>query len=408
MKIGFVGLGKLGLPVSVCMAKKGHDVIGYDVDSLKLKEINEGVTYLHEPELRQDLRYVLEEGLYRVTDDLGKAVSESEIIFVAVQTPSLFSGKFETNYLRHAVRCVAEASGKAFKVISVISTILPGTIRNELYPLVEGKNLGLIYNASFIAMGTVMQDFQDPEFVLIGEKEKKAGDKLVKFYRTILPLKTLPTPIFRLTWEEAEIVKLSYNTFIGFKIVTANTIMEICDKIGGANCDRVTEALSAATRRIVGPHYLRGGMGDGGPCHPRDQDALSYLAIQMQLSTSPFSYVMEARLHQTRWLGEKALKTGLPIVILGKRFKPNTNLTDYSPSILLSDLLRGARVPHEIYDPMLDPPKEFNEPKCFVATLQTEDLQKFPYPKGSVVLDVWRFLEPREDVKIIRVGDSSS
>lgn len=418
MHIGFLGLGRLGLPVSVAIVEKGHEIWVYDVNPNLIQEINRGFTSLQEPDLQEKLREVLASGRYHVSD-LKTLVDESEIIFVAVPTPSLPNKSFDTKYVKEAIQSIVDLTELygSMKVISVISTVLPTTIRNVASPIVckaqnEGKNVGLCYNAYFIAMGTTIQDWLDPEFVLIGEEAEgyPSGDILEEFYCTIIPKET---PIFRMTWEEAEITKMGYNVYIGFKIIVANTIMEFCEKIPNANCDVIANALSQANRRIVGSRYMKGGMGDGGLCHPRDADALGWLADKLDLSSNPFKWVMESRYSQTKYLANLAISLKdkniiLPLVILGKRFKANSNITDYSPALLLDDILTTKGIQHTIYDPALDGERPFKEPSVFIVTVLDESFQDFPFPKGSVIIDVWRFLKQKDGLTYYCVGGEKS
>src|SRR4029079_8006110 len=166
--------------------------------------------------------------------------------------------------------------------VAVVSTVLPGTMRRSVMP-VASPLLGLCYNPSFVAMGTTMRDFLHPEFVLLGADDLISAQKLEAFYATITD-----APIHRMSVESAEITKLAYNTYIGMKIGFANTVMEICHKIPGANVNDVTAALKTAHHRLISPAYLDGGMGDGGGCHPRDNIAMSWLAQQLPLSHDPF------------------------------------------------------------------------------------------------------------------------
>ncbi len=394
------------------MCEKGHDVYVYDTNPQLMQEINRGFTSLYEPNIQDKLKNALASGRYHVTD-LKTAVENSDIIFIAVPTPSQENKSFKTTFVKDAARDIVYFTSRdSYKTIVVISTVLPQTIRNEILPIInearnQGKLVGLCYNAYFIAMGSTCEDWVDPEFVLIGEECEGSinGNRLESFYRTVIPRET---PILRMTYEEAELTKMGYNVFISFKITTANALMEMADKIPHLNVDVVSNALSLATRRIVGPRYLRGGMGDSGGCHPRDADALSWLCDKLDLSANPFKYVMEARYNQTKYLANLAIslkgKCNLPLVVLGKRFKAKTNLTDYSCSFLLSSILHTKCVQHTIYDPLLDGERKFDEPCLFVATVMDDDFYNFHFPQGSVVIDVWRFLKEQEGVTYYRVG----
>jgi UDPglucose 6-dehydrogenase len=347
----------------------------------------------------------MKEGLarkYKIVDTVREVVKDSEIVFLAAQTPSLPDHSFDTTYVVKALNEVGKELSQCddFKVVSVISTILPTTTRNILFPTLEkasgkkvGTDIGLCYNASFIAMGTTIEDFYYPEFTLIGQSDNKSGDILEKFYKTIVPQ---GTPILRMTWENAEIVKMAYNTFIGFKIVYANTLMEMCERLPHTDVDVISDALSKANKRVVGAKYLRGGLGDGGECHPRDNLALSWMGKKMGLSANPFAFVMDARERQTEWIAELVASYNMPIIILGMTYKPNTNLISYSPSLLVADKLKAKGFEPLLYDPIVNPIKLTDSPHCYLIGNMWDHFQDFIFPDGSVVVDPWRFLDPKK------------
>ena len=413
MKVGFIGLGKLGLPVSVAMVHKGHEVFGFDIDSTKRSLYRRGKANFFEPEIDSKLQNALHSGLH-IVDSVKDAVRHSEIVFVAVPTPSRPDNSFDTSYVLDAVYFIGTElkSVKRRVVVTIVSTVLPGTMRSEIAPTLHeashkkvGEEVGLCYNASFIAMGTVIQDYYNPEFVLIGESDAESGLVLEKFYQPIVPQSV---PRLHMTWENAEMVKMAYNTMIGFKIVYANTLMEMCHKLKTGDIDVVTNALSKGNVRIVGPKYLRGGMGDGGGCHPRDNLALSWLSKRLGLSSNPFGFVMEARRAQAEWLAYLLIHQGLPIVIMGARFKSNTNLTDYSASLLIRDILQKKGYDTYVYDPIVNPQLPLSRPSAYLIALDEPFVREFKYVKGSVVIDPWRCLKENElhdmGVQYIPVG----
>ncbi len=209
--------------------------------------------------------------------------------------------------------------------------------------------------------------------------------------------------VYRTTIENAELIKVSYNTFIGMKIVFANTIMEISHKIG-ADADAVTGALKLADRRLMSGAYMSGGMGDGGGCHPRDNIALSWLAKEVGLSWDWFESLMLARERQTEWLAELMEEHDLPKVVLGKSFKPETNITVGSPSILLKNLLEERGHAVAMYDPYVDGQMPEFEPSVFLIGTKHPDFACFDYPEGSVVIDPWRYIPDKSGSSVIRVG----
>ena len=211
------------------------------------------------------------------------------------------------------------------------------------------------------------------------------------------------------TIKNAEFIKVAYNTFIGMKIAYANTIMEICHKIG-ADCDGVIDGISMANQRLISSKYLRGGMGDGGGCHPRDNIAMSWLAKKLNLSHDFFEDIMMARENQTKWLAELCVEHDMPICILGKSFKPETNIVTGSPAVLLANLLNeiGKKPVH--IDPHVNEnfDSEFNKitnSHVFFIGTQHDAFKSLVFPSNSVVIDPFRYMpKNQKDVKYISIG----
>lgn len=413
MNIGFIGLGKLGLPCALAISKAGHNVCGYDIDP-KVKEILD-TKILPYKEVHAD-EYLRK---YNVDFcEITEVVSRSEIIFVPIQTPHnpKFEGitripnervDFDYSWLKSGIKALSEEIEKQGedKIVVIISTVLPGTIEREIKPLLCDK-VKLCYNPFFIAMGTTINDFINPEFVLFGVEHEDAYEKTKELYSTIHD-----KPVYKCTIEEAEMIKVSYNTFITMKICMTNTVMEVAHKLKNIDCDNVMKALFLADERIISTKYLLGGMGDGGGCHPRDNIALSWLAQKLDLSYDWYENLMICREDQTDWLAdvivEEHNRTRLPVVILGKCFKKETNLTVGSPSILLNNLLKERDILTEMYDPYIDktdPP--LSVPAVYFIGTNHDKFKDYVFPKGSVVIDVWRMgLEPK-DCKYIPIGNS--
>lgn len=414
MDIAMIGLGKLGLPVSCAITQRGHTVYGYDIDDSLRDRIRAGDCPYYEPDADGMVQDALLSGLH-VVDTVEEAVTPANIIFIAVPTPSRGDHSFETSYVEDVLIALAPyiGEGQPYRVVAVISTVLPGTCRNVFLPTLEtelgyppGPSYGFCYAAQFIAMGTVVRDFLHPEFALVGEYDQRSGDVLGAFYSSCVD-----APILRMSLESAEAVKMCYNTYIGSKIVIANTIMELCHRVPGADCDVVSNALQLATKRITGPTYMVGGMGDSGPCHPRDQRALSFLASQLNLSADPFAFVMEARDAQSRWLARlveaEVDRTGFPVAVLGTTFKPNTNLTVDSAPLLLVDHLNELALTVETYDPIVGPYHLPYQPYVYVLAMRHDSLRYYPFCPGSVVIDPWRMLSTAPDgCKWVPIGGS--
>ena len=251
MKISFVGLGKLGLPCAVAVAMKGHDVMAYDIIP-GLMNKNPRSYRETGPDGREPFDSYLERSSIRF-GALEDVVAHGDIVFVAVQTPHepRYEGvtrlpgdriDFDYQYLVRSIEDIS-AAAKHETVVAINSTVLPGTVRRYIKPVISPL-IRLCYNPSFIAMGTTMRDFLSPEFVLLGVDDPRSAIPVETFYSTLTE-----APICRMSIESAELTKVAYNTYIGMKIVFANTLMEICHKSPGANVDDVTGALKG---RIAG------------------------------------------------------------------------------------------------------------------------------------------------------------
>jgi len=422
MNIGFIGLGKLGLPCALAVESRGHKVVGYD-PSEQVKDIIDTKKLQYQEIWAQEHLDKSKIEIKSVEDVVG----ESEIIFVPIQTPhgEKFEGTtripderedFDYTHLKKGIKDLAEEIWyqQVKKVVIIISTVLPGTIRREIKPIIEDNPyFKLCYNPFFIAMGTTMRDFLSPEIVLFGVDDKWAASKAKKFYRTLHH-----SPFYDTTLENAELIKVVYNTFIGTKLAFVNTIMEMCHKLPNTNVDDVTNALKMCDDRIISDRYLSGGMGDGGGCHPRDNIALSWLSDELGVSFNWFDNIMKQREKQTEWLCDLIEETsfkysgcpdGYPILILGKSFKPETNLTVGSPSILLKNLLeeRGHKQV-SMWDPYVDTHNLLTgkEPMVYFIGTKHPDFLSYSYNQGSIIIDPWRYISDIDNCRVIRVGDN--
>ena len=422
MNIGFIGLGKLGLPCALAVESRGHKVLGYD-PSEQVKDIIDTKKLQYQEIWAQEH---LDKTKIQIKS-IEEVVSHSDIIFVPIQTPhgEKFEGStripderadFDYTFLKKGVGDLSDEIEKQGrdKIVIVISTVLPGTIRSEIKPLL-GKHTKLCYNPFFIAMGTTMRDFLKPEIVLFGVEDKDAAEKAKKFYRTLHH-----QPFYETTIENAELIKVCYNTFISSKISIVNTIMEMCHHLPNTNVDDVTNALKMCDERIISDKYLSGGMGDGGGCHPRDNIALSWLSEKLGMSYNWFDNIMMQRELQTDWLAdlvEDYSEGNKGINILGKSFKPETNIVTGSPSILLKNVLEERGHGVFMWDPYIDEPWEEIKEKYDDSDNETDshlyfigtkhpDFTSFPFEDGSIVLDPWRYIPKSDNYKVIWIGDN--
>jgi len=414
MNIGFMGLGKLGLPCALAIEEKGHSVCGFDIDD-NVK------TILETKQLPYREEGAPERLINHNIDFVGvlDMVKQSDIIFVPIQTPHdpRYEGTtrlpdervdFDYEWLKSGLKMLSDAIDEngEDKIVVIISTVLPGTVRREIKPILS-KHIKLCYNPFFIAMGTTIKDFTEPEFVLLGIDDKEALDTVKDFYATIHD-----RPVYECSIEEAEMIKVSYNTYITMKICLANVIMEAAHKLDNVNCDNVMKGMFLANERLISTKYLLGGMGDGGGCHPRDNIALSWMAKELDMSHDWYENLMICREKQTEWLGDmllaKSKETGMKPIILGKCFKKETNLTVGSPSILMRNMMQEHGVDAEMYDPWIDDsPAPINEPAVFFIGTNHDKFLEYNFPDGSIVIDPWRMMPEQEGVELISVGDTS-
>jgi UDPglucose 6-dehydrogenase len=388
MNVGFIGIGKLGLPCAEAIASKGHTVRGYDVS---LKTSN----------------------LIAVVDSIESCVKNADIVFIAVPTPHdpAYDGRAPTACLTPkdfnyeiVKECLTEANKHMNKnqLLVLISTVLPGTVRREFISLVS--NTRFVYNPYLIAMGSVAWDMVNPEMVMIGTEDgSETGDakQLVDFYKTIM--ENNPRYVIG-TWDECECIKVFYNTFISAKIGLVNMIQDVAVKQGNINVDVVTDALAKSTMRIMGPQYMTAGMGDGGGCHPRDNIALRYMAQELNLGYDLFDAVMTAREIQAENLAKELVKHAkenrMSIFIHGKAYKPGVEYCDGSYSLLVGHYCEQLGCEPTYIDPLTG--DNINGVYGVVLLAHNrkvtyeyrgfEDQQSLycNIEKGSIVIDPWR------------------
>jgi len=381
MKVGFIGLGKLGRDAAEVLNEK-HDVIGYDPN-------------VNVPGLSGTLK---------------EACTDKDIVLIAVQTPHdpAYDGKeptshlppkdFDYSFIRTAVQDVDNLVDENTLIV-VISTMLPGTVRREIAPLV--KNGRFIYNPYLIAQGTVKWDMRNPEMIMIGTEEGEASDDADLLYDLYDPILDKICRYEIGTWEEIEALKVFYNTFISTKLALVNMIQDVAENVGHMNVDVVTDALKNSTQRIMGPSYMKAGFGDGGGCHPRDNIALRVLNDRYKMGYDLFDAIMKAREEQAANMARYCLKYQMPVVILGKAFKPGIDQTAGSPSMLVGWYIEKLGSQKVYYDKI---------PDGGAYTILIHDKGMIPETwdnPGSCIIDPYRELEPVKNHTVKHYGNSN-
>ncbi len=291
------------------------------------------------------------------TENYEEAILSSDITFILLPTPSDKHGGFSLCHVLSACERLGKVlRNKRYHLVVLTSTVLPGATENEVRPILEahsqkrcGSGFGLCYSPEFVALGSVIHNLLNPDFILIGESDPEAGERLASFYRTICDNQA---PVARMNSVNAEITKLAVNTFVTTKITFANTLARVCERLAGADADVVTAALGLDAR--IGGKYLKGAIGYGGPCFPRDNLAFSFLAQQLGAP----AVLAEATHHANReevYRLASLVRTKNPkggtVGILGLAYKPDTDVVEQSQGVLLAQALAAEGIPVIAYDP---------------------------------------------------------
>lgn len=358
--VSVIGLGKLGAPMAACFAARGYNTIGVDTNARNIEAIQQGVAPVDETDLQKYLD--ASEDRLRATLDLEQGTLESDASFIIVPTPSEPGGGFSLKYVLAVCEKIGQAlqSKAHFHLVVVTSTVMPGSMDGPIRHSLEknsgkqcGKDFGLCYSPEFIALGNVIHDFLNPDFFLIGESDPRSGELLEQFYHSI---SENDAPVARMNFVNAELTKISINTFVTTKITFANMLGHLCERLPDGNVDVVTAAVGMDSR--IGRKYLKGAIGYGGPCFPRDNLALGTLARQLGTS-APLAEVTDQCNRQEITYLVHLVKQTLPqegkIGILGLSYKPNTGVIEEAQGMLLAQALRDEGISVIAYDPMAMP-----------------------------------------------------
>ncbi len=354
--VSVVGLGKLGSPLAAVLASKGHTVIGLDANDAFVQAINAGEAPVSEPRLAEMIS--TNRSRLSATHDYEDAIERSDLTILVVPTPSEENGFFSLKHAKDALGRVGEAlkQKKKWHLVSLASTVMPGSCDRELVPHLEqasgkkcGVDFGFCYNPEFIALGSVIRDMLNPDFILIGESDDRSGGLLEEMYKGVCDNRPL---IARMNWVNAELTKIAVNTFVTTKISYANMLAEVCEKLPKADVDVVTGALGMDTR--IGKKYLKGALGYGGPCFPRDNVAFGALARHYGVNPLIPEATDRINHHQIDRLAEKVVRElpeGATVGILGLSYKAGSNVVEHAPGLLLARRLATGGVKVVAHDP---------------------------------------------------------
>ena len=347
MKVGVIGLGKLGCSMLAVFASSGNKVYGYDINSKVCNDLKNVIAPVDETNLQFELTKGKDN--YIICNSAIEVLKESEVIYIIVPTPSLKSGRFDTKYLEAVLEDLSKVKINCKgKVLVITSTVLPGDTKSKLKPIAQKVNSKLngvdfIYSPEFIALGSVINDLKNPDFILVGEDKKEAGDLHIKIMKSIVNNKNLP--IRRMSIESAEMSKIAINTYITSKITFANAIGIAADNIKGCNSQDVLNAIGSDSR--IGIKYFSKGLGYGGPCFPRDNRALQQVLNQSGSSqySVPIlndSFNKSIPLYYSKIINDICLSRLIKnVVIIGITYKDGSCLVEESQSYLIAKTLKN-------------------------------------------------------------------
>jgi UDPglucose 6-dehydrogenase len=338
-----------------CLASKGYEVFGFDLDPNQSRRLVEGSSSIVEP----GLETLLAENRQRIhlSKSIEDLVCATDVTFLVVPTPSDPSGEFSNRYVTQAAAAFGEAIAKKsdWHLFVLTSTVSPGSTQGSFIATIEqisgrrlGRDFGVCYNPLFIALGSVVKNLFYPDFVLVGESDERSGQTLGDIYRNVIPERA---SVARMSIPNAELTKIAVNAYVTMKISFANTLAEVCERLPGGDVDSVTKAVGLDTR--VGGKYLTGGMAFGGPCFPRDNVAFAKAAKRLGVE-APLAIATDAvnlrQSDRTTKLALDCLKDRNRVGILGVSYKAGTNVIDESPAISIIENLLSHGKDVQVFD----------------------------------------------------------
>ncbi len=354
MKISVVGSGYVGMITAAGFAEKGYEVICVDIDEKKVSLINSGEPPIYEKGLKEILDYVVPDKL-KASLDLEDAVLKTDVTFICVGTPSDDDGSINLKYVKEVSKQIGEVlkKKKKYHVVVVKSTIIPGSTEEHVIPILEektgrkaGKDFGVVMNPEFLREGVAIEDFMNPDRIVIGSIDSKSGDIIESMYFKF------KSPVLRVNLKTAEMIKYTSNSLLATKISFINEVGNICKKLDVDIYD-VSKGIGLDHR--IGPHFLNAGPGFGGSCFPKDVKALVHKAQDVGVDTILLDSVLEVNDNQPKvmldLLTERYKLKGMKVTVLGLAFKAGTDDVRESPAIPVINGLLSAGAIITGYDP---------------------------------------------------------
>lgn len=350
-RICVIGTGYVGLVTGTCFADLGNDVYCLDVDEERINKLNQCIMPIYEPGLQQLVAQNTQAGRLRFTTDYKQALSDAEIVFIAVGTPSGDDGEADLQYVRQAAEALADSIDHPVIVVNK-STVPVGTgdwVADIIRKRREGKPLDfkVVSNPEFLREGSAIQDFMYPDRVVLGSLDRAAAEEVAKLYES------LRCPVLITDLRTAEMIKYASNAFLATRISFINEIANMCEELG-ADVREVARGMGMDKR--IGSAFLEAGLGWGGSCFPKDVKALAHMAVLHGTHPQLLQAVMEINRNQRRRVVVKLRRAlgGLNekvIGVLGLSFKPNTDDMRDAPAVEVIHLLENEGATVQAYDP---------------------------------------------------------
>lgn len=354
MRLSVVGLGYVGAVCSACFAKEGNEVIGVDIDKVKVDLINSGKSPIVEKDLDEYIKNGVESKRLKATTDLKYAIKNSDITIISVGTPSQINGALDLTYIKEAAKSIGEVLKEKddYHIISMRSTVLPGTAKNVVIPIIEkysnkklNQDFGYVSNPEFLRESTAIYDFYNPPLTVVGASNEKSADTFEKLYSF------LKAPFFKTEIEVAETMKYASNSWHAVKVTFANEIGMICKKLG-IDSHKVMDIFCEDKKLNISTYYLKPGFAFGGSCLPKDVRAITHKAKEMDVNVPLLNSLMNSNEYQIKRVFTEFIKPlkSKKVAILGLSFKANTDDLRESPVLTLAEMLIGKGYYLDIYD----------------------------------------------------------
>lgn len=361
MKIAVFGLGYVGFTGMCCMARQGHQVVGFDVSSPKVDAINAGRAPIIEPEIDTLLAEGLAKGLISAHTSIGTHLADCDMAIVCVGTPSAPDGSHNMSYIAEVSRQIATALPDTDRRLTVTyrSTIRPGTMENLITPIFQSamgsdrfaRQVELVYNPEFLREGLAVKDYFNPPKIVVGTHDGQPSPSMDRLNEG------LTAPVFNVRFAEAQITKFVDNTWHAVKVAYANEIGRICLQLG-LSARTVHEIFVSDTKLNISPYYLRPGGAFGGSCLPKDVRALQYIANESGSNTHLINALLnsnDAHKYRLYQLAAAGLAPGAKVLLAGVAFKADTDDLRESPNIDLARNLLREGFDLAIFDPAVEP-----------------------------------------------------